>query len=270
MKVSIVIPVYNEAEPLVACLEAIAAQTVQPDEVIVVDNNSTDASRKLAEAYVFTRLIQENRQGIVFARNRGYDAAAGDIIARIDADTVLPPDWVERVKSFYIKPENAARAFSGGAYFYNVRMPRAVAWLYNLLAFDLNHLLIGHPTLWGSNMALTRRQWRTVRKMVCNRQGMHEDLDLSIHLYQSGFGIFYDRQLRVGAHLNRVRSNRHELWEYLQWWPRTLRSHHKRSWLVAWLFGAAMLYMLTPLLSVIEYLARMFGLRALNEVLRAD
>ncbi len=265
MKISLVIPVYNEAEALTACLEAVAQQTVAPFEVIVVDNNSTDGSVAVAQSYTFVRLVHESKQGVTHARTAGFDAARGDIIARIDADSVLPVDWLEHITDFYGQPNQNA-AFTGGAYFYNVRLPQAVAWLYNLLAFDLNHLLIGHVTLWGSNMAMTKAQWRQVRNLVCDRADMHEDLDLAIHLHELGYHIHYDRNFRIGAQLRRVRSNRHELWEYLQWWPRTLRRHAKRNWWLAWLFGGLMLYILTPLLSTFEYLARLRGRRPLAEL----
>jgi cellulose synthase/poly-beta-1,6-N-acetylglucosamine synthase-like glycosyltransferase len=57
MNVSIVIPVYNEADALAACLEAIAEQTIAPLEVIVVDNNSTDTSAAIAQGFDFVRLV---------------------------------------------------------------------------------------------------------------------------------------------------------------------------------------------------------------------
>jgi glycosyltransferase involved in cell wall biosynthesis len=260
MTLSIVIPVYNEAERLPACLEAIAAQTVRPDEVIVVDNNSTDGSAKLAAGYPFVKVVNEPLQGIVHARSRGFNTARGDIIGRIDADSVLPEHWVEHVKRFYSQADRSDSAFTGAASFNNVSVPRAVGWLYNLLAFDFNRWLIGHPTLWGSNMALTRRQWRAVRTHVCNRTRLHEDLDLAIHLHRAGYRIYYDRRFYVPARLGRIDTTRQELWDYLQWWPNTLRRHHKPLWWLAWLFGALLLYALTPLLSIGQSLRRLPGM----------
>ena len=252
MKISIVIPVYNEADSLSACLDAIAAQTTLPHEVIVVDNNSTDASIKVAEHYPFVKVLKEPHQGIVYARNRGYDVATGDIIARIDADSIVPTYWAEHIQQFYSQPHHQAQAFSGGAYFYNVRLARSVAWLYNFLAFDFNGLLIGHPTLWGSNMALTAKQWRAVRESICLKTDVHEDLDLAMHLHRLGYGIYYDRRFRIGAYMRRVQSDRSVLWAYLQLWPNTLKTHARRSWWLAWLFGCLMLYYLTPVLGFAE------------------
>src|SRR4051812_24373156 len=104
MKTSIVIPVYNEAERLAACLRSIANQAVTPDEVIVVNNNSNDGTAAIARSFDFVRLLSEPRQGVVHARNRGFNAAHGDIIGRIDADTLLPRNWVSQVQSIFNDP----------------------------------------------------------------------------------------------------------------------------------------------------------------------
>jgi len=64
MNVSIIIPVYNEASQLDACLSAIAVQGIKPFEVIVIDNNSTDDSLEVAGRYGFVKLLSESRQGL--------------------------------------------------------------------------------------------------------------------------------------------------------------------------------------------------------------
>src|SRR5665811_1498712 len=154
MNRSIVNPVYNEAEQLGACLAAIAAQTVMPCQVIVVDNNSTDNTAAIAETYAFVTLLREKRQGVVHARNRGFDAAAGDIIGRIDADTLLPPDCVASVQAVFNDP--TVDAVSGVALYYNV----AAAPLFNALDLffrrRLSWQLKDRVYLWGANMAMRR------------------------------------------------------------------------------------------------------------------
>src|SRR5687767_4676135 len=243
VRVSIVIPAYNEERHLRPCLEAIAAQTVQPFEVIVVDNNSTDKTAEVARSFPFVRVVYEPRQGRVFARNAGFDAARGDIIGRIDADITLPAGWVAHIRHFYTREQHADCAWTGSGYFYNIRLPRLVSFGYALLAFRLNKLLIGHYTLWGSNMALTAAQWQRVRGDVCNRNDIHEDLDLAIHLANAGYRITYDTGIRTNAEMRRVQTERQELWSYLQWWPRTLRTHGKKTWIACWFFGAFLLYL---------------------------
>src|SRR4051812_35670716 len=98
--ISIIIPVYNDADHLRACLETIAAQIVPADEVIVVDNNSTDGSAAVARSFPFVRLIHEKQQGICFARNAGFNASTADIIGRIDADSRLPAHWTRHVLTY--------------------------------------------------------------------------------------------------------------------------------------------------------------------------
>ncbi len=258
VRVSIVIPAYNEEFHLRACLQAIADQTVQPYEVIVVDNNSTDNTAAVAASYPFVQVISESRQGRVFARNAGFDATSGDILGRIDADIVLPANWVEHVSTFYTNPGHARLAWSGAGYFYNVRLPRLVSFTYGLFAFRLNKLLIGHYTLWGSNMAFSAPQWQAVRGHTCDRLDIHEDLDLAMHLHRQGFGIYYDTSIKTSAEMRRVHSDRHQLWEYLQWWPRAVRLHGHASWPVCWLLGAGLLYGATFVLLGADKLSTFF------------
>lgn len=262
---SIVIPAYNEERALPNCLEAIAAQTVKPDEVIVVDNNSTDRTAEVARRYPFVTLLHEPKQGRVFARNRGFDAAESDIIGRIDADTVLPPDWAERTKRFYERKTHREHyAYTGGATCYNIRLPRANAWFQAQVAYRTNRFLLGHYILFGSNMALPKDLWLVVRSHVCLRNDIHEDLDLSIHLHRLGYKITYHAGHEVGIQLRRVRSGRDELMANLLLWPTTLRVHGNRRWIFGWL-GAVFLYYASNISRLLEWLSRLFGKTPLPE-----
>ncbi|HSX32718.1 MAG TPA: glycosyltransferase family A protein [Candidatus Saccharimonadales bacterium] len=261
MRVSIVIPAYNEERHLAACLDAIMAQTVRPFEVIVVDNNSTDKTAAIARCYPLARVVHEAKQGIVYARNAGFDAARGEIIGRIDAEVILPKNWVEHIQAFYDDERHSNQAWTGMATFYNMYFPRLAGWVYWLLAYGLGRMLMGHYTLWGSNMALPRSLWRAVRGQVHLRTDIHEDLDLSIHLHHAGYSIVYDGGVNVRASLRRIRSDRHKLWSYLQWWPRTLRLHGYKTWVIAWFFGALMLYVLSYIIVLIDWFRPMVGLK---------
>jgi glycosyltransferase involved in cell wall biosynthesis len=265
LSVSLVIPAYNEERHLAACLDYVAAQTVLPDQVIVVDNNSSDKTAAVAGKYKFVTLLYESKRGVVYARNLGFNASNCDIIARIDVDTLLPPDWVAHIEQFFAQAGNDKSAWTGGPYFYNVRFPRVVSGFYSLLSFYSNRLFAGCYSLWGSNMAIRNSDWKKSSAKTSRRNDIHEDLDLAIVLHNNGVKIVYDSKMKVRTQLRRVRTNRHELWAYLQWWPRTLRLHHKKSWLVCWFFGAFLLYYLTPLLIVAERLAQLFGKQPLAD-----
>ena len=149
LTLSIVIPAYNEENHLKTCLDSIAAQIDRPEEVIVVDNNSTDKTALIAQSYPFVTLLKEPRQGVVFARDKGFNAAKSQIIGRIDADSVLPPDWVTKVKEFYETPSNFSHGLSGGCYFYNMRFGHAGGWWQGQIAFRINRILLGHYILFG-------------------------------------------------------------------------------------------------------------------------
>lgn len=256
---SIIIPAYNEARHIKVCLDAIAAQSVMPDEVIVVDNNSIDRTTEIAGSYPFVTLLNEKSQGIVYTRNCGFNATKADIIGRIDADTILPEDWVARVKAFYEDKEHFTRhAYTGGGYFYNKPLPRLNAWIQSQLAFRTNRFILGHYILFGSNMAFPRHMWRAVRSDMCHRTDIHEDLDLSIHLHRRGYKITYQADLLVGVEMRRVGPERTiALHDNLMWWPRTLRVHENHRWVYGWV-GAKLMYYGAVALPLIDWVAARF------------
>jgi len=94
-KVSVVLPFYNAEKTLNAALQSIADQEFTDWECIMVDNNSKDGSRKIAAGREHLdprfRLLNEERQGVMHASNRGCAFARGVYIARMDADDVARP-----------------------------------------------------------------------------------------------------------------------------------------------------------------------------------
>ena len=247
LALSLIIPAYNEEQHLKACLDSILAQTVAPLEVIVVDNNSTDDTAKLAKKYPFVRVVTEKQQGIVFARNAGFNAANGDIIGRIDSDSILPIDWVEKVTAFYAETSYPEVAFTGCGYYYNSPVPRLSAYVLDFLAFRVNRVALGHHFLFGSNMAIQRKTWLKVKNKICVRNDIHEDIDIAIHIHELSIPIVYKRRFLVGVKLRRVFQDHDKLWGVLMLWPQSLRVHHKPFWFTGWI-GAVLLYLLVPLI----------------------
>jgi len=264
LRISIIIPAYNEERYLARCLDSIAAQTVRPYEVLVVDNNSTDKTVRIAQKYPFVKLLHESRQGRVYAQEAGFAAAQGGLLARTDADAVFAPDWTERVAAYFNTPGALDTAWTGTALFYNVRFPRLVSAIYAWVGFQVNQLLTGHASLWGSSMVIPREQWRRVCTKLCERSDLHEDLDLSIHLHRQGCQIVYDKHTKVGVELRPAYVGPRKLWEYLALWPRTLRIHGLKTWIVPWLANLLLLSV-TPFFGISERIARLFGRRPLND-----
>lgn len=99
MRVSVVVPSYNEKKLLPGCLESLKNQS-HPCEIVVCDNGSTDGSLDIARKYA-DRVIVEEKRGALFALNTGLRNASGDLLAITGADCAVPPDWIERfVKQF--------------------------------------------------------------------------------------------------------------------------------------------------------------------------
>jgi glycosyltransferase involved in cell wall biosynthesis len=97
-RVSIIIPVFNQAEDLARCLAALERQTYPADrfEAIVVDNGSDRPIRPMAERFSFVRAICEPTPGSYAARNRGIEASRGELLAFTDADCLPAESWIER------------------------------------------------------------------------------------------------------------------------------------------------------------------------------
>lgn len=98
MKVSVVIPVYNQAPFLAECLDSVLSQTLRDIEVVCVDDGSTDGSEKMLDEYAArdsrVKVIHQTNAGVGKARNAGMDAAGGEFIAFMDPDDKYPDDGV--------------------------------------------------------------------------------------------------------------------------------------------------------------------------------
>lgn len=98
MRLSAVIPTYNEARFIDRCLESVTNQTVSLDEVIVVDGGSTDGTVEVARRYT-DKVYVIGRRGIWRARAYGTEVATGDVVFSMDADTVYDRRYVETLSS---------------------------------------------------------------------------------------------------------------------------------------------------------------------------
>ncbi|HWQ68252.1 MAG TPA: glycosyltransferase [Methanospirillum sp.] len=104
--ISVVVPSFNEEERIEACLTSLVNQTLPRNryEIIVVDGGSQDRTREIAEKYGDLVFIQTSPK-VGGARNDGALRAKGEILVTTDADTYLPPDWLERIERDFDDPE---------------------------------------------------------------------------------------------------------------------------------------------------------------------
>jgi GT2 family glycosyltransferase len=110
--VSVVIPNYDGARWLPGLLTSLAAQTASAGETIVVDNASRDGSREwLAGEHPGVRVLALQRNtGFAHAANLGIDAAAGELVALLNPDVELAPDWLARLAARFADPGIVAAA----------------------------------------------------------------------------------------------------------------------------------------------------------------
>lgn len=94
--ITVVVPVKNEARRIARCLAALRSQTVPPDEIIVVDGRSADATVEIAKRFG-VRVFFEDDHTRAGANQVGLQEARGDLVAFTDADCIPDPRWLERL-----------------------------------------------------------------------------------------------------------------------------------------------------------------------------
>lgn len=193
MKASVVIPAHNEAASLPACLEALAAQKTKHElEVIVVNNASADQTAKVAKSWadrLNLSVINEPQLGRGSARRRGFAKAKTDIILSTDADTIVPPDWVESLTGILLKHPEAV-AVGGPSYIADgTRLTNWTARVGMPLSFYFYRLMTGHYMFAGANFAIRRKAYEAASGFD-PKQDMLDDLDLAFRVSKVGPILF--------------------------------------------------------------------------------
>ncbi|WP_267545800.1 glycosyltransferase [Arthrobacter sp. H14-L1] len=235
--VSLVIPAFNEEAVIRRCVTAAINQSSPADQIIVVDNKSTDRTcaivQQLQQEYPESCLLlmhQDQEQGLIPTRNYGLDRATSDILGRIDADSLLEPDWVEQVRRAFADP--AVCAATGPVLYYDMPLRRfglraddtIRQWLLRLAGHR-------HNFLYGSNMALRRAAWEQIRTETCRdpEDQMHEDIDLSLHLAEHSLAIAYVPNMVSGTSARRLENPPKAYCHYLARFGRTYAAHNVRN-----------------------------------------
>lgn len=233
---SIVIPAYNEEETIRACVVAALEQTVPAHEIIVVDNKSTDSTAAIVHALQVTYpgcpivyLQQFELQGLIPTRNFGLNHATGDVIGRIDSDSVLEPTWVEEVQRVFSDPEVSAA--TGPVIYYDMPLRRFGAIADDAIRRALVKVASEFHLLFGSNMALRATAWHEIRDDACldPDDDLHEDVDLSIHLHEHGLKVAYSSDMVAGMSARRLDDSPIQFYNYVMRFERTYDKHKVKS-----------------------------------------
>jgi len=202
-KTSVIIPVYNEEKYIFNCLDSLKKQIDKPDEIIIVNNNCSDKTVEIIQKYrklLPIKIISEKKQGMIFARNKGFNQAKSNILVKCDADSILPPNWIKKIKENFSK--NKIDGLTGPIIFYDFFLKTT---FFSKIYLLLMKILQNGETLVGPNMAISKRIWEKIKKEVClDEKNVHEDIDLSLHVLKNKGKIYYDWKLIAYTSARRI------------------------------------------------------------------
>jgi glycosyltransferase involved in cell wall biosynthesis len=205
MFLSVVIPAYNEERYLPVCLRALREQTYPADcyEVIVVDNASTDATADTAWR-LGARVVHEPVKGIARARQAGFEAAQGRIIASTDADTVVPACWLAHIAGHFIRDPDLA-GVCGPVYWLDGRPHERLIMKYPVTWALAVSNRVGWSWWVGSNFAVRAQVFRLVGGFRGFDSGglLGDDLYLAEQVRRVA-RVLFDPDLAVHASARRV------------------------------------------------------------------
>lgn len=202
MDIAVIIPAYDAANEIGKCLAALAASTVVPAEIVVVDDGSADATAAVAAGAGARVLRRPANGGAGGARNLGARQASGDVLMFVDADVAVAPDALARLSRVLASDPEVAAVF--GSYDTRPRAPGTVSQYRNLLHHYVHQH--GNPeafTFWAGCGAVRRAAfdavggfdehdaWRSI-----------EDIELGYRLRRAGYRIRLDRDIHA-THLKR-------------------------------------------------------------------
>ncbi len=190
MKLSFVIPAYNEEEYIGECLEAIVAQKKNLPydiEIIVVNNNSTDRTEEVVRHFPEVKLVEEKEKGLVPARRAGFHAATGDLVANVDADTRIPRGWIRSVMEEFERDPKLV-ALSGPFIYYDAPLKvRFFTRIFYCVSLALNTLAPWlFPVVQGGNFVIRKDAFAKIGGYRRDLNFYGEDADVARRMNKVG------------------------------------------------------------------------------------
>jgi len=205
LKISVIVCAHNEARYLPACLHSILAQSRVPDELLVINNASTDETSFVALQIPYVRVVAEPRKGLVVARETGRRHATGDVLIYADADCRAPLTWIERIERRFAR-DPALVALSGPYRYYDWDWSgRALIRAYDFTLAPATQLLVKHllrvgTIFYGGNFAVRREALERIGGFDTSIEFHGEDTNLGRRLCGVGkVGLFHDCYLYTSA-----------------------------------------------------------------------
>jgi glycosyltransferase involved in cell wall biosynthesis len=193
--VTLYVPAYNAAGTIDECLASVKKQTYPIDEVIVIDDGSTDDTATIASRHRVRLLANEKNCGLVYCRNTGCRLAQTECVAALDADCVAAPTWLEELMHCV---DDSRVAGAGGKLTERYVVTRADRWR----ATHMNQawgdfLLFNPPFLYGSNTVFKKAALERTGFYDARLKNNYEDMECSTRLYDNGFELVYNPRAGV-------------------------------------------------------------------------
>jgi len=201
MKISVLIPCYNEEKTITQCIESCLKQTRKIDQIIIVDDSSTDNSpqilKKLNKKPVKVVRTPKNTGNKSYAQEYGLQFITGDIFVTVDADTLLAPNFIEYIERDFQNPKIQAVAGYIKSLKHNwLTACREIDYvigqdIHKLAQAKLNALMV----IPGCGGAFRTNIFR--KYISFDHDTLTEDLDFTYKLYKNNFKIIYNKKAVV-------------------------------------------------------------------------
>lgn len=238
---SVVVPAYNEAKVIASTLTRLLAQIDQITEIIVVNNGSTDATAEIVSSFLERspklRMIDEDTPGLIAARNTGVGTATSEIVARIDADTLVHDGWAAAINEFFDNAPADIGAATGPLVphdtppvFRNAFVKGQDSQIAAALSKSEDpRAVYGIEAVRGPNMAFRRTVWNEVLANLTTRTDVYEDLDIALCVTEAGYRLACIVGMRADVSGRRFLTSPRSYWEYTAQLPRTWKIHGNES-----------------------------------------
>ena len=205
MRMSVIVCAHNEAQYLSTCLYSLLAQSRVPDEILVINNASIDATRAVAQRVPDVRVVDEPCKGLVIARETGRRESTGDLLVYLDADCRAPLTWLARIERRFERDPHLL-ALSGPYRYYDWNWwGKTLIRLYDFTLAPATQLLVKYilgigTIFYGGNFAVRRQALDTIGGFDTSIEFHGEDTNLGRRLHAAGkVALCYDCHLYTSA-----------------------------------------------------------------------
>ena len=236
MTLSVIIPAYNRAELLPRTLQSVLTQTCPPEQIIVVDDGSTDNTAEVAQSFSKVQVVSQPNAGLGAARNAGAAVAKGEALLFLDSDDLLAPTALETLAQTLYETPEALAAYCRAALIDENDTLTAACWDEPDAEGWIWERLIRSNCIRSPGCVLIRRSaWETYGPWTIQKaKGGHEDWDMWLRLAEHGpFArvrepLFLYRVHGSGMSQNQLKMHRSAyavLVEQEKYWSRNPKRH---------------------------------------------